>query len=117
MTALPRDKLDRLFERWMAIQDELNHGVSQAAYVKLNKEFSELSPVAAQIEALRKAENESRDLEQLIHDPAAEKDVVDLAYAERVALSERIEALEQRLRIALLPKDCLLYTSPSPRDS
>ena len=23
MTSLPRDKLDRLFERWMAIQDEL----------------------------------------------------------------------------------------------
>ena len=68
MTALPRDKLDRLFERWMAIQDELNHGVSQAAYVKLTKEFSDLSPVAAQIEALRKAESEDKDLEQLIRE-------------------------------------------------
>ena len=73
MTALPRDKLDRLFERWMAIQDELNHGVSHAAYVKLTKEFSDLSPVAAQIEALRKAESEENDLEQLIGDPLPTK--------------------------------------------
>jgi peptide chain release factor 1 len=105
MTSLPRDKLDRLFERWMAIQHELNHGVSQAAYVKLTKEFAELSPAAAQIEALRKAEAESADLEQLIRDPSADKDMVDLAYAERAALASRITELEQQLRIALLPKD------------
>jgi peptide chain release factor 1 len=105
MTSLPRDKLDRLFERWMAVQDELNHGVSQAAYVKLTKEFSELSPVVAQIEALRKAEIEKTDLEQMIADPSADKEMVDLAYSERTALSERIGELEQNLRIALLPKD------------
>ncbi|CAA2143947.1 peptide chain release factor 1 [Hyphomicrobium sp. ghe19] len=105
MSALPREKLDRLSERWMAIQDQLNHGVSQADYVKLTKEFSELSPVVAQIDALRKAEAENKDLEQLIRDPSADKDMVDLAYAERASLSERITGLEQLLRIALLPKD------------
>src|SRR5690606_23007142 len=86
-------------------QDELNHGVSQAHYVKLTKEFAELSPAAAQIEALRKAEAENADLEQLIRDPSADRDMVDLAYAERAALAERIGDLEQKLRIALLPKD------------
>jgi peptide chain release factor 1 len=105
MTALPQEKLNRLYDRWLAIQDELNHGVSQAAYVKLTKEFAELSPVAAQIEALRKAEVEKDDLEQMIKDPAADKEMVELAYAERTSLAERIEELEQHLRIALLPKD------------
>ncbi len=105
MSALPRDKLDRLSERFMAIQDQLNHGVPQSEYVKLNKEFSELSPVVAQIEALRKAEAESADLEQMIRDPAADKEMVDLAYSERTSLAERIVDLEQLLRIALLPKD------------
>src|SRR5260221_5859660 len=105
MSALPRDKLDRLSERWMAIQDQLNHGVSQADYVKLTKEFSELSPVVAQIDALRKAEAESADLEQMMRDPGADKEMVDLAYAERASLAERIAELEQQLRIALLPKD------------
>ncbi|HET6387726.1 peptide chain release factor 1 [Hyphomicrobium sp.] len=105
MSALPNDKLDRLSERYAAIQDQLNHGVSQADYVRLTKEYSELSPVVAQIEALRKAEAEDRDLEQMIADPGADKDMVDLAYAERAELAERIAGLEQQLRIALLPKD------------
>ena len=73
--------------------------------MKLTKEFSDLSPVAAQIEALRKAESEDKELEQLIRDSAAEKDVVELAYAERTALTERIASLEKQLQVALLPKD------------
>jgi peptide chain release factor 1 len=105
MTSLPRDKLDRLNERWLAIQDELNHGVSQAAYVKLTKEFSDLSPVVEQIQALNRAEQEQKEIDHLIADPNADKEMVDLAYAERSELAERIAELEQKLRIALLPKD------------
>ena len=105
MPALPRDKLDRLSERYLAIQDQLNHGVPQSEFVKLSKELSELSAVVAQINALRKAEAESADLEQMIRDPSADKEMVDLAYAERAALSERITGLEQQLQVALLPKD------------
>ncbi len=105
MTTLPQEKLDRLVERWNAIQDELNHGVAQAAFVKLNKEFSDLSPVVGKIQDLRKAEQELADIEGLIADPAADKDMVDLAYAEKSDLQPRIEALVQELRIALLPKD------------
>ena len=105
MTALPQDKLDRLVERWMAIQDELNHGVSQAVYAKLNKEFSDLSPVVTKIQTLRKTEADVQDLGVLINDPSADKDMAELAYAERSDLNARIADIEQDLRIALLPKD------------
>jgi peptide chain release factor 1 len=105
MTSVPKEKLDRVVERWMAIQDELNHGVSQAAFVKLNKEFSDISPLVAKIQDLRKAEAEVADLDHMIADPSADKEMVDMAYAERAALAPRIEALEHEVRIALLPKD------------
>ncbi len=105
MTSLPTEKLDRLAERWLAIQDELNHGVSQAAYAKLNKEFSDLSPVVAEIKALRRSETELADLEAMIADPSADKDMIEMAYTERGDLQARIEDLKQRLQIALLPKD------------
>jgi peptide chain release factor 1 len=105
MSALPREKLNRLSERYLAIQEMMNHGVPQAEFVKLSKEFSELGPVVAQIDALRKAETESADLEHLIRDPSADKEMVDLAYSERASLAVRITELEQHLRIALLPKD------------
>ena len=89
----------------MEIQDELNHGVSQAVFAKLNKEFSDISPLVAKIQELRKAEAEVADLDQMIADPSSDKDMVDMAYAERAELGPRIEALEQDVRIALLPKD------------
>ena len=103
--SLPHDKLERLVDRWMAIQDELNSGVAQAQFVKLSKEFSDLSPVVAKINELKKAEEEFAGIEQLIADAASDKDMVDMAYAERADLQPKIEQLVQELRIALLPKD------------
>ena len=105
MTSVPKEKLDRVVERWLAIQDELNHGVSQAVYAKLNKEFSDLSPVVAKVQDLRKAEAEAADLDLMVADPTADKEMAEMAYAERATLGPRIEALENDLRIALLPKD------------
>jgi peptide chain release factor 1 len=105
MTSLPRDKLERLVERWATIQDELNSGVSQAVYAKLTKEFSDLNPVVAKIQELKKAEGESAGLDHLINDSSAGKEMAELAYAERAALGPRIATLEQELKIALLPKD------------
>jgi peptide chain release factor 1 len=105
MTSVPKEKLDRVVERWLAIQDELNHGVSQAVFAKLNKEFSDISPVVSKIQDLRRAEAEIVDLDQMIADSAGDKDIVAMAYAERSVLGPKIEALEHEVRIALLPKD------------
>jgi peptide chain release factor 1 len=105
MTSVPKEKLDRVVDRWLAIQDELNHGVGQAVFAKLNKEFSDITPVVKKIQDLRKAEAEVADLEQMIADPASDKEMVDMAYTERAALGPKIEALEHDVRVALLPKD------------
>lgn len=105
MTGLPTEKLDRLVERWMSIQDELNSGVPQAAFVKLSKEFSDLRPVVEAIQELRKTEEELAGLDQMMADPAADKDMVEMAYAERAELQPKLEALTNQMRIALLPKD------------
>ena len=49
MTTIPAEKLDKLIQRWNALQTELNAGVNQATRVQLAKEFSELNPVVATI--------------------------------------------------------------------
>ncbi len=105
MTSVPKEKLDRVVERWTAIQDELNHGVSQAVFAKLNKEFSDLSPLVAKIQELRKAEADVADLDAMINDAGGDREMADMAYGERAALAPKIEALEYEVRIALLPKD------------
>jgi peptide chain release factor 1 len=105
MTDIPAEKLDKLVARWHTLQAELSQGLSQAAYVQLSKEFAELNPIVATIQALRKAEAERSDLAAILADASADKDLAALAREELAALEPRVAELEQELRVHLLPKD------------
>ncbi|MFA5899774.1 MAG: peptide chain release factor 1 [Hyphomicrobium sp.] len=105
MAGIPQEKLEKMVGRWSAIQAELNAGVNQAAYAKLTKEFAALDPVVGIIEALRAAERERADLQALLEDPSSDKEMAALARADLEQLEPRREALEQQLKIQLLPKD------------
>jgi peptide chain release factor 1 len=105
MTSIPRQKLDRLVERWEAVQAELNRGAEQAVFVRLSKEFAELDPVVTTINALRRAEKERQELDALLASSATDKEMAELAREERAALEPRIESLEHQLKVLLLPKD------------
>jgi peptide chain release factor 1 len=103
--SFPKEKLDRLVERWETIQAELNSGVAQATYVKLNKEFAELSPVVSAIQAYNAARLESTQLQALANDPSADAEMIEMASAELDDLKPRVTELETQLQIQLLPKD------------
>jgi peptide chain release factor 1 len=105
MTTIPADRLDRLVARWQTVQGALAAGADQESYVRLSREFAELDPIVATITALRKAEKERDDLNQMIDDPAADPDMATLAEAEIGALDPKIEELERQLKVQLLPKD------------
>ena len=105
MTTIPADRLDRLVARWQTVQGALAAGADQESYVRLSREFAELDPIVATITALRKAEKERDDLNQMIEDPAADPDMATLAEAELGALDPKIEELERQLKVQLLPKD------------
>ena len=105
MSAIPAEKLEKLVQRWSTIQSELSRGLDQASYVQLSKEFAELNPLVATIQDLHKAEAERADLAQLLADPAADPELTAMAREELAALEPRVTALEQQLRVHLLPKD------------
>ncbi len=105
MSSIPKQKLEKLIERWESIQAELNAGAGQAVFAKLSKEFADLNPVVEAIRRLQLARNEAADLAAMIADPAADREMTALAREELEALKPRIEALEQQLKLQLLPKD------------
>jgi peptide chain release factor 1 len=105
MSALPLEKLDKLVQRWEEIQAELSRGAAPASYAQLTKEFADLSPVVESIRALRRLEDERRDLEHLMHDSSADRDLKALAQDELDQLGPRLERAREQLRIQLLPKD------------
>ncbi len=105
MSTVPAEKLDRLVQRWQAVQAQLSSGLAQAAFVKLSKEFAELGPVVAAIQALRNAETEAADLAGMIVDKSADADMAALAREEFEAIKPRIADLGHQLTLMLLPKD------------
>ena len=105
MTALPQEKLDKLVQRWEEIQADLNRGAAPSAYAQLTKEYSDLSPVVESIRALRRLEDEQRDLQQLVADPATDLDLKALDQDELGEIGPRIDVARERLRVHLLPKD------------
>ena len=107
MITLPQQKMDALLARHSLVESELASGLSTEAYVKLSREFAELSPVVELIKAYRNAEKEIADLAALVDDSATDADMRKLADAERHALQERKEKLAQQIRVALLPKDAM----------
>ena len=104
---LPEQKLDALVERHALIEREMASGLAADAYVKLSREFAELSPVVGAVRAYRSVGSEITDLDALIADPKTEPEMRRMADAERHDLLERKTQLEHELRLALVPKDAM----------
>ena len=104
---LPQQKLNALIARHALVESELASGLSADAYVKLSREFAELSPVVESIKAYRAADKDIAELNALIEDPKTDVEMRKLADTERHDLQDRKERLAQQIRIALLPKDAM----------
>src|SRR5262245_42722205 len=105
MTTIPEARLNQLVARWQTVQGALSQGADQETYVRLSREFAELDPIVATINALRKAEQERGDLKALIDDANSDDEMVGLAKEELAVLGPKIEDLEHQLKVLLLPKD------------
>ncbi len=98
-------RLDRVVDRWEAIQRELNAGPNQATYAALTREFANLDPIVATIRELRTARREIAELEAMRADAKADREMAALAAEELAGLVPRIADIEKRLQVQLLPKD------------
>ncbi len=104
---LPETKLDILLARHATLEAELLGQVNAETYVRATRELSELGPVVDAVKAYRSAQTEIKDIDALIADPSTDAEMRQLAEVERPALEEKRIALEQQIRLALLPKDAM----------
>jgi len=89
------------------VESELASQVTPATYVRLSREFAELGPVVRAITAYREVAGEIAGLQALLDDPATDAEMRALAAGEKPGLEQRLAALEQEIRLALLPKDAM----------
>jgi peptide chain release factor 1 len=102
---IPAAKLDRLLDRFAALEAEMASGASGEAFVKLSREHAELAPVIETAQAYRTAQMQLADTEAMIADPGSDSDMRAMAEQERADLRAQLETLDRALKIQLLPKD------------
>ena len=100
------EKFDRVLARHDELRDTLGKGLGDAAsFARLSKEYSDLTPVAEAILAVRKARAEMADLEAMAADPDSDAEMRAMAEDEIRVYGRTIPDLERQTLISLLPKD------------
>jgi peptide chain release factor 1 len=102
---LPDDKLNLILRRAAEVEARLGVASASEEIVRLSREQADMAPLVASIHGLRAAQAELGDIRAILADQASDRDLKEMAEAERVDISERIEALSQRIRVGLLPVD------------
>src|SRR5215469_9421128 len=97
--------LEQLTRRHSELREALAAtGLSGAEFAKLSKEYNELNPIAEDIDALTRARDEASTLADMAVS-GDDAELRQLAEEELRHLRQRLPALEQRVKLALLPKD------------
>jgi peptide chain release factor 1 len=104
---LPQAKLDTLIARHAEVEAELSRQLAGDAFVRLSREFAELSPIVETVKAYRAVTKDIADLEAMKNDPATDADMRQIAEAELLDLQARRDKLEQDIRVHLIPKDAM----------
>jgi peptide chain release factor 1 len=104
---LPEQKLDALLARHEAVEANLAREVATDTYVKLSREFAELAPIVETVKRYRSLVGEIEGLNALIADAGTDAEMRAMASAEKPQLEQRRAALEQEIKLALVPKDAV----------
>lgn len=98
-------RLRQLVRRHAELREALSAtGLDGAGFAQLSREYSELTPIVEEVDALGQARNEITsltELEQSTEDP----ELKALAAEELQSWREQLPDLESRIKLALLPKD------------
>src|ERR1700694_5955571 len=104
---LPQAKLDALTTRHAAVEAELSRQLPPETYVKLSREFAELSPLVETVKNYRAVEAQLAELDALMDDPTTDGEMRAIASAEKPELEARRAQLEEDIRVHLIPKDAM----------
>jgi peptide chain release factor 1 len=96
---VPLEKLHQITERFEFLEASMASGTGDIA--ALGKEYSDLRPVVTEINNYKQLLADLSEAEEMLGDP----EMKALAEDELPLLKARIPELEQKLRVALLPKD------------
>ncbi|MBM3579760.1 MAG: peptide chain release factor 1 [Alphaproteobacteria bacterium] len=98
-------KLDGIVTKFNELEKKLLDPVALGQnFAKISKEHSDAAPVVALIGEYRKMQKDIADIDEML--PATDdKDMRDMMEVERFDLTKKLPELEQKIKLALLPRD------------
>lgn len=97
-----QEKLGSIRSRHEELAALMSQGnLSGDEFTKLSMEYAELSPIVEAIEEHQTAISEKDGLKEMLSDP----EMKDMAAEELRAINEKLPDLEQKIKMALIPKD------------
>jgi peptide chain release factor 1 len=96
---VPLDRLNEIVRRFEYIEAQMAAGGGDIA--QLGREYAELRPVVEEIRAYQQAVQDIEGARAMLDDP----EMRELAQEELSELEARVPEMEERLQLALLPKD------------
>jgi peptide chain release factor 1 len=101
------ENLNRVLARHEELSSLMSSGKQPSAeeFVRMSREYSELTPVVEGILALRDAEMELDDVLSMMNDPDVDAEMQEMAEKEHRELQGRLPNLARAVQILLVPKD------------
>ena len=96
-----RDTLDQILQRFGYLEARLASGADAQDLARFGREYAQLRPVVAQVEAFRKLSQDLAEAEALRTDP----EMAALAEEEIARIRAALPEQQHALRLALLPRD------------
>ncbi len=105
MPALSENRLRQMIDRFEQVEARMAVASDAKEIVKLSRDHAELKAVADKASDLLRRRAQLAEAETMIADPAADRDLVEMAYEEVGELRETLPGLERDLQLMMLPKD------------
>lgn len=100
-------KFEALLRRYDELRDTLAapDKMESKEFMRLSKEYAELTPIAEEIGRLQEKQRQLEDLKLLLADKSLDAEMKALAEEELLELEKQLPVQERAVQIALLPKD------------
>jgi peptide chain release factor 1 len=103
---IPVQRMQEIIERFAFIEAKMNSVTDPAEIAQLGRDYSGLLPVVATIRDWQQADSDLAAAREMLDDPdMRDPDIRGLAEEEVAVIEARVPALEEALRLALLPRD------------
>ena len=103
---IPIIKVKDLVDQHKSLENELSSGkIDKKNFAEISKNYSELNEIIEDARAYISFDQEKKDLEKIINDKSADKEMTELAKQELEDLITKNSKNEKNIKLFLLPKD------------